>query len=260
MPSLACPRIFAPVATSPVSEIMRTCGCFVSGAPTEAPRPHTTLTTPAGRISARSSPSLSAVERGLLRGLEHAGVAGRDRGAELPRGHHERVVPRRDRRHDAHRVAADHAGVAGEVLARDCAGHGAAGAREKAEHVGDRGDLVGECGRIGFAAVPGLEPRIGLAVRLDAVGEPQQQRGAVLRRRARPAVEGGVGSLHRGVDLAARGLGHLREHLARRRVQHLLDLALARDELAVDEQSGLHVSLAGVASRTQAPGPARPGG
>jgi len=40
---------------------MRTLGCLVSGAPTDGPRPHTTFKTPAGKISASSSPSLSAV-------------------------------------------------------------------------------------------------------------------------------------------------------------------------------------------------------
>ena len=52
------------MATSPVSEIMRTAGCAISGAPTDSPRPQTMLTTPGGKTSARYSASFS-VESGV---------------------------------------------------------------------------------------------------------------------------------------------------------------------------------------------------
>jgi hypothetical protein len=187
---------------------MRTLGCRVSGAPTDGPRPQTTLTTPAGKISASSSPSFRAV----------SGVCS-----------------------DADRVAADHAREPGEVLARDRSGHRPAGAREVPEHVGDRRDLVTERGRVRLAAIERLELGVRLTVGLDAIGEPQEQCRAVFRRRARPRIERSVRGLHRGVDLASRRFGHPREHLAGRGVQHLFDLALARDESAVDQELGLHV-------------------
>jgi hypothetical protein len=56
VPVAAC-RILRPVATSPVSETMRTSGCSTSGWPTLAPRPQTTLNTPLGRMSATTRAS-----------------------------------------------------------------------------------------------------------------------------------------------------------------------------------------------------------
>ena len=55
-------------------------------------------------------------ERRLLARLQHHGVAGGQRRGGLPRGHHQRVVPRRDGADHAERVAPDHAGVTGEVF------------------------------------------------------------------------------------------------------------------------------------------------
>ena len=53
VPFAAACRTLSPVETSPVSEIIATPGCEISGAPTVLPRPQTTLTTPAGNSSAR---------------------------------------------------------------------------------------------------------------------------------------------------------------------------------------------------------------
>ena len=46
--------ISLPVSTSPVSEIIRTSGCFTIASPVGTPSPVTTLSTPGGRISAAS--------------------------------------------------------------------------------------------------------------------------------------------------------------------------------------------------------------
>ena len=46
-------------------------------------------------------------QRRLLRGLEDDAVARRERGTELPRGHHQGEVPRHDRADDAERLADD---------------------------------------------------------------------------------------------------------------------------------------------------------
>ena len=67
----------------------------------------TTLSTPGGRNSAAISASSSvALGRGVAR-LEHDGVAGGERGRDLPHRHHQRVVPRRDLADDADRLAPD---------------------------------------------------------------------------------------------------------------------------------------------------------
>jgi hypothetical protein len=180
-------------------------------------------------------------ERRLLGRLQHDRVAGGKRGAEFPGGHHQRVIPGCDRGDDADWVAADHAGETCEVFAGDGARQRAACAGEEPEDVRDRGNLVVERGCERLAAVLRLDLRECSPVRFDAIGQLQQQVRSILRRSARPAGECGIRRLHGRVDLSARGLGHASKHLARRRVQHVLDLAFTRDEFAVDQESGLHV-------------------
>ncbi|CAM2145607.1 hypothetical protein PT2222_170164 [Paraburkholderia tropica] len=186
---------------------------------------------------------LGELERGkrrLLGRLEHDRVARRDGGRELPRGHHQRIVPRCDRGDHAQRIAADHARVARQIFARDRAVLRAARAREEAEHVGDRGDFVVERAEIRLAAIERFEPREFGGARLDGVGELEQQRGAILRRAARPrgprAARGGGGRLH----LFERRLGHERDHFARRRIENVFLAAVARHEFTADQQVRLH--------------------
>ena len=148
------------------------------------------FTTPGGSSFGQQCRELERGERGLLGGLQHQGVAGGERRGDLPGEHHQRIVPRGDRGDDADRIAADHAGVPGEVLP-GCESLGrAAHAGEVAEDIGDRGHLVVQHRGQGLAGVAGLERRVAGGVRLDAVGDPQQQCGAILRRGARPAREG----------------------------------------------------------------------
>ena len=51
-----------PVDTSPVTDTMLTLGCSTSGWPTLVPRPHTTFSTPFGKMSAASFANSSAVK------------------------------------------------------------------------------------------------------------------------------------------------------------------------------------------------------
>jgi hypothetical protein len=67
--SAAVRAISLPVATSPVSETMRTSLCFTIPSPTGTPSPVITLKTPAGRISAASSANRSAVNGVCSEGL-----------------------------------------------------------------------------------------------------------------------------------------------------------------------------------------------
>ncbi|MDT4875869.1 hypothetical protein FQZ97_1112680 [compost metagenome] len=77
----------------------------------------------------------------------------------------------------------------------------------------------------------------------DAVRQLQQQRGAVFRRSAGPAFEGGIGGAHGGVHLGLAGLGDFHQHRAGGRVEHAQRFAFAGGELAVDQESGLHGSV-----------------
>ena len=84
-----------PVSRPPVKETRSTAGCSASGAPTSGPAPRTRLATPAGSPASSSARiSRIEVERGELAGLEDEGVAGGERGGDLPRRLQQRVVPR----------------------------------------------------------------------------------------------------------------------------------------------------------------------
>ena len=136
-----CARSPCPVATSPVSDTMLTVGCRTIPAPTGSPWPVMTLKTPGGKMSAGELRQPQRRQRRLLRRLQHDRVAGRERRADLPDRHHERVVPGRDRADDADRLPPDHARVSGQVLARGLALHAAAGAGEEAQVVHQERDL-----------------------------------------------------------------------------------------------------------------------
>ncbi len=100
-----------PARTLPVIETMAGVGCSTSSAAGVAvPADHVE---DARRAGARHMISaISSVRgRGGVRRLEHHGVAGGDGRRPLPHGHHQRVVPRRDRRADPDGLPPDERGV-----------------------------------------------------------------------------------------------------------------------------------------------------
>ncbi|MNK79509.1 hypothetical protein D3C87_991770 [compost metagenome] len=130
--------------------------------------------------------------------------------------------------------------MAGQVFATGRAAHATAGASEETEHVGNRRNLVVERGAVGFAAVIGFELGQFFAVGFDGVGEFEQQQRAIFRRSLRPAVERGVGGAHGGIDLGFAGFVDFHQHTAQRRVEYRLGGAFAVEQLAVDQELGLH--------------------
>ena len=130
--------------------------------------------------------------------------------------------------------------MAGQVFATGRAAHATAGAREEAEHVGHCRQFVIQGGAVGLAAVVRLQARQAFGVGVDGVGQAQQQLGAVFGYGLRPAVEGRVGGLHGGVDLGRAGFIDLHQGGAEGRVEHGLGGAFASDQLAIDQQFGLH--------------------
>ena len=83
-----------------------TSGCSTSGAPASAPRPCTTLSTPAGSpASCAMAANSHAVERRVLGGLEHGGVAADQRRKHLPGDVGDRRVGGDDQAGDAERLA-----------------------------------------------------------------------------------------------------------------------------------------------------------
>ena len=146
-----------PVTVSPVIETIRTFGWPTSASPMSAPEPDRTLTTPGGKISARISAKARAVSGVRADGLSTTVLPVASAGPELPGGHVERVVPRRDRGDDADRVAPDDRGVAGHELVGGEAVHDPRRAGEEAEQVGADADLV-DGGTDRLAGVGALEP------------------------------------------------------------------------------------------------------
>ncbi len=179
-------------------------------------------------------PELERRERGELRGLEDAGVAGGEGGRELPSGHQERVVPRDDLAADADRLADDEArGGGGDAhgLAIDLGG-------EAAVEVEAGGGVVDVEPRLAerLAAAPHLELGEGARLAADARGEIEEEPRPLLCRGPAPGpvVEGVAGGADRARRLLPAGLGHGGEHLAVRRIAYLTDRR-GRDPLAPDE-------------------------
>ena len=89
-------------------------GCRPIGSPTSGPVPVTTLRTPAGRpASSGEVGDAQRGERGLLGRLDDEGAAGGERGADLPREHEQREVPRQHEADDADRLAHHEGDVVG---------------------------------------------------------------------------------------------------------------------------------------------------
>ena len=136
-----------------------------------------------------------------LRGLNHHAVPCRQRGGQLPGGHHQRVVPRRDRGHHAHRIAANHRRVAVKVLARCQTVQAAGGPGKETENVDHRRNFIPQRAVQRLAAVEGLEPGKRLTVRFNRIRQLQQALGAGFRRRLSPRRKSTVSRQHRRGDL-----------------------------------------------------------
>src|SRR3954453_7883774 len=111
-------------------------------------------------------------QRRQLRGLEHDRVAGGQRGPQLPRGDHEREVPRHDQPTHAGRLAHREAVPAGD--GDRVAEQPLRRARVVAEDVGDHADLAARVADR-LAGVARLEYRELLAVLLDDGAQPREQ-------------------------------------------------------------------------------------
>ena len=125
MVSAPCRISSLPTAVEPVNEIMSTRGSVPSIAATSLDGVGTTLTTPAGMsvCSAIKPAEPGRVPRRVRIGLEHDGIAGGQRRAELVEDDLDREVRRRDRGDDADRLLDDgaHVALAEQSAAVECA-------------------------------------------------------------------------------------------------------------------------------------------
>ena len=234
--SAAACAIHLPVGGEPVRLTISTSGWVTSSDPAGSPWPPITLRTPGGRMSAHHSANFSVVSGVVSAGFRTMVLPAAERRADLPYRHHQRVVPGGDLADDADRLAADEGGVALHVLAGGASLHATGGAGEEAQLVGHHRHLVLDHGAARLAGVGGFEVGDLLAALLDQVGHAQQRPGALARWRRRPAVEGLLGRLDCAVDIGFGRERRLGDHLAGRRVDHVLGSSLHRvDRLAADE-------------------------
>ena len=159
--------IHLPVSGEPVSDTISMSGCVTSDEPAGSPWPVITLNTPVRQHLGGELRELDRADRRGLGGLQDDRAARGKRRADLPDGHHQRVVPRRDLPNHPDRLAADDRGAALHVLAGRRALHGAAGAGEEAQVVRAERDLVLEERLARLARVGRLEVGDLLGVLLE---------------------------------------------------------------------------------------------
>lgn len=164
-------------------------------------------------------------ERGQLGGLEHDGVARRDRRKDLPGGHLERVVPGSDGPDDTDGFAPHVRGVVAAVLAGGLALEVPGGAREERGVVDGPGDVELAAQLEGLAALQGLGLREVLGVLGQDAREAVHRVGTLARRGAGPAGEGLAGRGHGGVDVLGAGQFVRVDVLARGRVDDCVGAA-----------------------------------
>ena len=176
-----------PTSVEPVNERTLTSGWRPSAWPAVSPRPGTTLKTPSGMPGLRGQlGEAERAERSELGRLDDQAVAGGERRGRLPGRHHDREVPGQDRTDHPDRLADDHPkGVA-------------PGRRDRVVQLVDRLGVPAErldrlrqvrlaTIRDRLARLERIEQRQLLGVRLDQVGQAQEDGLALGRGAARPA-------------------------------------------------------------------------
>ncbi|MNK74712.1 hypothetical protein D3C87_942320 [compost metagenome] len=182
-------------------------------------------------------------QRRVFGRFEHQRVAGGEGRGDFPRGHHDRVVPRRNRGDHANRIATHHAGVARQVFAAELTGLAAHGASEETEHIDGRRQIVLTRQVQRLAAVQRFEAGEVVGVFFHGVGDLEQQVRTLLRRGARPLGKCAVGGEDGGFDLLGAGFGDVREDFAGGRIENRLDKTFPGDQFAVNQQRGTHRGL-----------------
>ena len=233
----ALTAIRVPTAVEPVKAMQATSGSSTSGSPTSAPVPVTTLTTPGGRSSSAVSHHAQRRQRRQLARLDDDGVAGGDRGRDLPGHEQERIVERHDAADDAERLLDGEVHLVGRHR-RD---------RAAVRVARDLGVVV-EAGGAPLDLVEVLDARLA-ALEREELGEAgavfAHEAGGLVEELAaldrRHAFASGAERRRRHCDGAAhvlrRGLDDLVDHLERGRVLDGAALRLrAVDPLTVDEE------------------------
>ncbi|MOA15690.1 hypothetical protein D3C78_1358600 [compost metagenome] len=109
-------------------------------------------------------------QRGVFGRFEYYGVARRQRRCDLPRRHHQRVVPWRNRGHHANGVAADHRGVPFNIFTGQLPLLGAHRTGKETKHVDGGRQIVIERLMQWFAAVERLQTGQARGLPFDGIG------------------------------------------------------------------------------------------
>ena len=160
-------------------------------------------------------------QRRLLGRLDDDGVAAGESRRELPGGHHQRIVPRRDRADHADRIAADHRGVARHVFA----GHGrrACCARRRQRSGSSRTPPASRPGERGCAACRNSALRAwrsasaSVSMASASFNSSAERSAGVVRDQVWKAFVGGI---HRRIDLGRRRIGELDDGLLGLGIDH----------------------------------------
>ena len=222
---------FWPVATSPVSEIMRTPGCVDQRRAHAVAAAGDHVDDARAGTARRRSWRAERGQRRLLGGLEHHGVAGGERRRQSSTPPSSADSSRARSRRPRRRVAPDHAGVARQVLA----GAAAAGSAPRRRRSGSSRRSPGisslSAARKGLPQLSDFQRARTPRLCLDAVGELEQQRERSCGVVAAPALKARSRPLRPRRRLLARGLGDLGDHLAGGRVEDASRLAFAGTKL-----------------------------
>ena len=186
-------------------------------------------------------------ERCQLGGLADRGVAGRQRGRQLPGQEQQRIVPGHDAGDHADRLL-DHQRELGRLDRGDHpAGGVAADLGVVVEGGGGPADLVRVLDQR-LAALQGHQLGELVAAGAKPGGDLVQELGALDRRRSLPAALGLAGRGDRRRHLLVRGRGHGCHRLLRGGVLDRQRLAVAGDRLAADQQPRLGLRHGGDAN------------
>ena len=239
-----------PTAVEPVKEILRMTGCGMRYDEISAGSPYTRFTVPAGTPASAKARMSSAGEPGVSLGcLDDDRAARGERRRELAHDLVDGKVPRRERRHRAHRLLH-------HELVNAFAARGNDAAIGTPRFFGEPVDRVGAVEDLGLR----FGERLALLHRHQAGDEieplAQQRRRlahslrALVRGDLLPGLEALVDGLERAIEVGALGIGELADDGAAGRVDDGLGAAgeggtpLAVDvELDVGVGAGVHVDL-----------------
>ena len=184
--------------------------------------------TPLGSPACSISSTMRLIVIGVFsRRFEHKAVAAGDSVGQKPQRHHAGKVERRDRRHDADRLA-DHMLVdaAGDIFD--------VGALHQRGNAAGHLDVLDRAAQLGlglgqrFAAFVGGDARDLVDMLFQQILELEHILNSIGRRRASPAVPRGMRRLHGAIDLVARCHGYAHNAVGRRRIMNIQPLGCLR--------------------------------